>query len=133
MDKWTKVLIAGISTGALTYGVGQMYTRHLERRVHELQVACVAEADEELKREGALGALARAFSGKFECDPVQLAKSGEHAGIQGQLAVAQADVWRWSGWPFIACVTISVTCALPWLWYFFLRRVRELHNAIMGK
>ena len=133
LDKSTKVLIVGAFAGALTYGLGQVRAHRLERRVQELQTACVAEGEAEAKGQGTFSALANAFRGKLQCDPVELAKSGEHVGIQGQLAVAQRDVWRWSDWPFIVCIAILLACSLPWLWYFLLRRIRELREAITGK
>jgi hypothetical protein len=133
LDKPTKVLFTGILVGALVYGLGQMYTHRLERRVQELQRACAAESQAEAKEQGALSALTSIFAGKLLCDPVELAKSGDHTGIQRQLAAAELDALRWVHWPLIACIAILLACCLPWLWYFFLRRIRELREAIVGK
>jgi hypothetical protein len=104
-----------------------------ERRVQELQRACVAETEAEAKKQGALSALASIFSGKMTCDPVELARSDGYTGIQGQLAAAERDVLRWANWPQISGIAIPLVCSLPWLWYFFLRRIRELREAIAGK
>jgi hypothetical protein len=101
--------------------------------VQELHKACLVEGEAEAQRQGTFSALVNAFRGKLQCDPVELAKSGDHVGIQGQLAVAQLDVWRWSDWPLIAGVAIVLVCSVPWLWYFVLRRIRELREAITGK
>jgi hypothetical protein len=73
------------------------------------------------------------FSGKMTCDPLELARSGSYPGIQGQLAAAERDVLRWASWPQISGIAIPLMCSLPWLWYFFLRRIRELREAIVGK
>jgi hypothetical protein len=43
-------------------------TCRLERRLHELQRACVAETEAEAKKQGTLSALASIFSGKMTCD-----------------------------------------------------------------
>ena len=133
MDKPAKILIGGIIAGALTFGLGEMNTLRLERRVQELQRACFAETEAEAKKQGALSALASIFSGKMTCDPVELARSESYPGIQGQLAAAERDVLRWANWPRISAIAIPLVCSLPWLWYFFLRRIRELHEAILGK
>jgi hypothetical protein len=133
LDKPTKILIVGIFAGALTYGLGQVNTHRLERRVQELQRACVAEGEADAKRPGPFSVLTNIFGGKPLCDPVELARSGSHAGIQGQLATAELEVLRWANWPLIACIAIQLTCTVPWLWYFFLRRIRELREAIVGK
>ncbi len=133
MDSPTKVLIAGVFVSALTLGLGQLDTRRLERRVEELQKACVAEAEAEAKRQGPLFAFANVLGGKMQCDPPEVAKSGNHTGVQGQLAAAELARSRWAGWPLILSSVLLLTCSLPWLWYFFLRRIRELREAILGK
>ena len=133
MDKSAKILIGGIFVGALIYGLGEMNMFRLERRVQELQRACVAETEAEAKKQGALSALASIFSGKMTCDPVELARSDGYTGIQGQLAAAERDVLRLANWPQISAIAIPFVCSLPWLWYFFLRRIRELREAILGK
>src|SRR5215469_8520211 len=96
MDKPGKILIVGVFAGALTYGLGEINTRRLERRVFELQRACVAERDAEAKRQGPLSVLTNIFGGEAQCDPVELARStGPYAGIQGQLAEAEGQALRW--------------------------------------
>jgi hypothetical protein len=133
LDKPSKILIGGIIAGALIYGLGEMNTFRLERRVQELQRACVAETEAEAKKQGALSALGNIFLGKMTCDPVELARSEAYAGIQRQLAAAERDVLRWASWPQISGIAIPLMCSLPRLWYFFLRRIRELREAIVGK
>src|SRR3989442_4042909 len=103
-----------------------MNTHRLERRVQELQRACVAETEAEAKKQGTFSALASIFSGKTICDPVELARSDRNTGIQGQLAAAQRDVLRWASWPQIARIAVPLLCCVPSLWYFLLRRIREL-------
>ena len=133
MVKLAKILICGIFLGALIYSIGEMNTFRLERKVQELQRACVAETEAEAKKQGALSALTSIFSGKATCDPVELAKSDGYSGVQGQLAAAERDVLRWANWPQISGIATSLMCCFPWLWYFFLRRIRELREAIAGK
>lgn len=118
---------------ALAYGLGEMNTLSLERRVQELQRACVAETEAEAKKQGAFSSLTAIFSGKATCDPVELARSDGYTGAQGLLATAERDVLRWANWPTILAIAILLVCSLPWSWYFFLRRVRELREAIVGK
>jgi hypothetical protein len=133
LDKPAKILIGGILAGALIYGLGEMNRFRLERRVQELQRTCVAETEAEAKKQGTLSALVSIFSGKAICDPVELARSNGYTGVQGQLAAAERDVLRWANWPQKCGIAIPLLCSLPWLWYFFLRRIRELREAIAGK
>jgi hypothetical protein len=133
LDKPTKILIGGIFAGGLMYGLGEMNTYRLERRVQRLQGACVAETETEAKKQGTFSALTRIFVPKPICDPVELARSDGYLGIQAELAAAERDVLRWTNWSAIAGIAIPLMCCLPWLWYFFLRRIRELREAIAGK
>jgi hypothetical protein len=94
---------------------------------------CRAQLLGEAKKQGTLSALTSIFSGKATCDPVELAKSDGYTGVQGQLAAAERDVLRWANWPQISGIAVSLMCCFPWLWYFFLRRIRELREAIAGK
>jgi hypothetical protein len=131
LEQSARILIGGIFAGALIYGLGVMNTARLQRRVQELQKACVAET--EAKKRDTLSALASIFSRKMTCDPVELATSDTYPGIQGQLAAAERDVLRWDNWPQISGIAIAILGTLPWLWYFFLRRIREFREALLGK
>jgi hypothetical protein len=133
LDKPAKILFGGIFAGTLIYGLGVMHTSHLERRVQELQKACVAETEAEAKKQGAFSALASMFSGKMTCDPIELARSNSYTGVQGQLATAERDLLRWDSWPQTSGIAIPLLCSLPWLWYFLLRRIREFREAVLGK
>jgi hypothetical protein len=68
LDQSAKILIGGIFAGSLIYGLGVMNTARLQRRVQELQKACVAETEAQAKKQGTLSALATALTrtkGKF--------------------------------------------------------------------
>ncbi|SRR5216683_1301713 len=94
LHKPAKILIGGIFPSALLYGLGEMNTFRLERRVQELHRACVAATEAEAKKQGTLPALTSIFSGKATCDPVELARSNGYTAIQGQLAAAERlDDW----------------------------------------
>jgi len=133
LDKSAKILIGGIFAGLVAYGAGDMNRVRLERRVEELHAACVAEREAEAAKQGALSALASILSRKMTCDPVELAQSEEYPGTRGQLAAAERNVLGWNRWPPILAMAIALLCSLPWLWYFFLRRIRELREALFGK
>lgn len=133
LDKPTKVIIGGILAGALVYALGELNTHRLKERVRELQKACVAENEAGERKQGALSALAGLFMAKATCDPAELVRGDGYAGIQEHLATTEREVQHWDKWSSIAAIGIAVMSCLPWLWYFFLRRIRELREAIIGK
>lgn len=73
------------------------------------------------------------------CDPAILATSNTGlVGVQKELADAEGELdvemhRRPREWPYIvATLTLGFSLS-PWIWYFFLRRVRELSNAARGR
>ena len=133
LDKPTKVLIGGIVTSALVYGAGELNTHRLEQKVQRLQQACIAEQNAAEKKQDALSALARIFTFKPSCDPAELARSAGYTAVQEQLGTTERELLHWDSWCLIAATGIAVMSCLPWLWYFFLRRIRELREAIGGR
>ncbi len=151
MDKPTKALILGVVVGALAAGVGLTNSHRLERKLQELQTSCVAEHEKEAKTPGGSSAVpppppgfvleekeaktpGQAIDFKPICDPVELGRfNGKLVGTQEELASAQHELWQWEQWPISVGLPITVFFALPWVWYFLLRRVRELREALIGK
>ena len=135
MDKPTKVLIFGVIVGALVAGGGLTNSYRLEHNVEELQTRCVAKGAKGVER----GTILRTAKGLvFLCDPVRLEDSNSDlVGLQGELATAQRKLSQWNrSWePFLVLGGLAITffLALPWVWYFLLRRISELRGAIVGK
>jgi hypothetical protein len=67
------------------------------------------------------------------CDPVTLATAGEVSGIYAELLEADRTLAASRSW-HTGPVAFVVLClsALPWAWYFLLRRIAELRSAIGG-
>lgn len=84
-------------------------------------------------------ALANELGGKIElvqatCDPVSLALEQQVLmGTGHELATAQRALWNWRGKPTIIGLGLFLVLAVPSLWYFLLRRVREVADAVMGR
>jgi hypothetical protein len=72
-------------------------------------------------------------AGPSLCDPAMIYARGTGAyGIQGEIQTAYLDSKIFmSGFP-IAAGSIALLFAVPWLWYFFLRRLAELRRAGRG-
>lgn len=53
---------------------------------------------------------------------------------EAQLALNHARQRGSAQWPYVlALLVVLITVVLPWTWYFLLRRIRELSNAIRGR
>lgn len=122
MDKHTKLAVAGVAIAALIAGAGAAYTHRLESRLVTLQTECQRLSPEERK-----------LSFRAICDVWSLRGTGELQGTQAEIVAAHDSIAAIGDWPYIVALAVLVALALPWAWYFVLRRIRELRDAIAGK
>ena len=117
----TKVLIAGAVLAGLVAAGGAANTARLEGWVKQLEAACVAESTPTFKL-------------VCEADElVRLEHDSKSKGIQLQIVTAHRSLHDSKEWPYLLALLILVVGVAPWAWYFFLRRVAELRDAIVGK
>lgn len=124
MKTETKSLAIGALVAAAIAGGGWLNTARLESKLGRLIVQC----QEEGRKSGA-----PIFGYELDCEPDSLLLlSGKNVGIQAEVASAQRKVRDSKGWPFILAVAVFGVLAVPWLWYFLLRRLREIRDALVG-
>lgn len=126
MDKSTKIFLGGVICAAIIAAVGFANTHRLESKVRNLEAECVEEDKRENK-------LKPGESGWMTiCDAESLGLEG-YVGIQARLAAAKREVSDSERWPYVLAAGVLVFSGVPWAWYFLLRRIRELRDAISGK
>lgn len=129
LEKPTIILVGGALAAALVFGIGKANTYRLEANLRNLQTECIEEGKKET--------LAKSFGGILICDPMDLylseSSKNPHVGIQAKVVAAQKDVFGSEKWFLPVAIVLLVMSALPWFWYFLLRRIRELRDAILGK
>ena len=129
ISKPTQILFAGVLVAILVYGLGQFFVYNAQTKLHELRTEC--------EKPNKYTELAKKFGGVTLCDPVELMRMEDSteptSGVTAQLISAQKELWAAQRWPWPAASILLSLSALPWLWYFFLRRIRELRDAIVGK
>ena len=128
LEKPTIVLLGGILAAALIVGAGFANRYRLESNLRNLQAECIEEGKKET--------LAKSFGGVLICDPMELYLSesqNPHVGIQAKLVAAKGEVLETGEWFIPIAIAVLVISALPWSWYFLLRRIRELRETILGK
>ena len=104
------------------------------------KVQALAERGIEGEREAAIpgsySALAAQYGGKSLCNPIALQQreaASTPPGAQGHLVQAHRELEAWRPWPNLIGGLVALSFALPWFWYFVLRRVGELRHAVIGK
>jgi hypothetical protein len=128
MDKPAKILLGGTICAAIIAAVGFANTHRLESKLRNLEAECVEEGKGDKLESGRF---------KLVCDAeslVDLERNSESSvGIQARVAAAKRQVLASESWPYILAAGVLVFSGLPWTWYFLLRRIRELRDAIIGK
>lgn len=132
LDKTTKILLGGIVVAALVVGIGYVASIRANSHVSDLIAQCQAEN-------------ARSRASKSQdgwentpliCDPKILrtiSRNSPTVGIQAQIMDTQGQGERWLEQAITVAIGVLFLSAMPYAWYFLLRRLRELRDAITGK
>ena len=127
MHKPTKILIIGMISAFIVFSASKVNTHLLESKVKKLEAQCI---DEDIARK------TRKKGGRWImiCDAKSLFTSENSLkGIQASIRSAQKEVNNSKRkTPFLSIIILGLS-VLPWLWYFLLKRVRELSKAVIGK
>jgi len=142
MDKPLKILVAGAAIAAALAAFCAI-TNHisaarydqkiasLESTIADLQAKCSAKSEEDAKSGKAYG------HDPLVCDPKKLTYAGL-AGIQKDLSEKQKEIDVEQQYypmvlPYLIALIVLVIAVLPWSWYFLMRRIREVSDAIRGR
>jgi hypothetical protein len=109
-----------------------MNVRRLDRRLSQLQATCREEGKREREKPEF-----KDIDFELTCDPIELASLKEDSvGVQGEIVTARRQLTSWEDrreWLGPVALAMMLIGALPMAWYFLLRRIRELSDAITGK
>lgn len=119
----TKILLGGLALASLILVFGQARIYVLERDLNSLIQQCSMQDDDE-------------FGGVMDCDPDSLHRQGNFGnlkGLQYEIAFAQASILGSRSLTKEIPLAVLFLALIPWLWYFLLKRVREISDAIFGR
>lgn len=125
MKRSTSILVGGLSLAALVAGASAFVRHQHSTREAGLIAACERESN---------SSSADPFPGKLVCDPTELGSliaDSPHVGVQAEIVAAHEAVQGAEEWNIIAAL-MAVVSAVPWAWYFLLRRISELRSAVAG-
>jgi len=143
MERPTKILACGALIAGAIIGVNafdaaghERRVEVLQRRLDEMHSRCIAEGEA-----GKASDKWWASSSTLVCDPNELKaamSTTDLVGIQKELATDEKNLsMEMDGqpreWPYALATFIFGFCAIPWIWYFILRRIRELGDAVRGR
>jgi hypothetical protein len=74
----------------------------------------------------------RIYHDEMICDAEEL-QDVKAVGLQAAIVEAHRATLGSQHWPLSVALILLCLAAVPWLWYFLLRRIAELRSAIAGK
>jgi hypothetical protein len=127
----TKLVLVGLSLAALIGLLGWLNQLRLEANLRSAEEKCEQVNRINAGKQGMAGD--RVVCDASELSPV-LDPFFNPPGVQGEVVAAQRALWKHSSDAFaIAAVCVFIFFALPWCWYFPLRRLREVSDALRGR
>ncbi|MGH8120604.1 MAG: hypothetical protein ACRESK_08330 [Gammaproteobacteria bacterium] len=130
MDKPIKFLLTGTSLALLIFIGGYLTSIYDSSQITSLVEKCKTETAEAPK-----GPWLEYQKAPLVCDPGELTRGGLDGveGIQKEIVAAQLNAGRTFNNAIIVAIIVFVLLSAPYAWYFLLRRIRELRDAIAGK
>ena len=130
ISKASKIFFAGIVIASFVSAFGFLNTNLHESKVHKLESECAEEWKQDKSKLASEVAL---YGGTLVCDAQSLSSGDGNVGIQAKIVQAQNEVLSSKEWPYFAALLVLIFSAVPWAWYFLLRRIREVRDAVAGK
>jgi hypothetical protein len=124
MRRSTVIALVGSGASLLIGGGAYLLEHHRNIALASAVERCHAEAVEIAKNPDA-------FDFEMICAPSELASGPALKGVQAEVAAANAATFDSVRWIAGAFVLFAIS-ALPWVWYFLLRRIAEVRAAIAG-
>jgi len=157
IEKPTRILLGGFAVALLVVGIG--YTALLVNKLHVADLVAQCESaptweetfpksrttqkkdkdgwdDEGLEPIGAPSGNVSRENEPLVCEPkllVQFSSYPPSNSIQAQIKNAYEHGERRLEQALFIASIVALFSGIPYAWYFLLRRIRELHDAIMGK
>src|SRR6266705_4095908 len=125
----SKLLATGIIAAVVWLAAGGLITMRMNAQLNSLVAAC-RDRNEKAQHSDSTIPWEK---DPLICDPQELAALPASVGIQAQIVAAHKRLIGFKQWLPITGGAIVAASAVPFLWYFLLRRIRELSGAIVGR
>lgn len=146
ISRSVKIAAFGITAAILLVAFGAFRTKHFEQREAALAKECGSLPAHTLSDQNVFDQFDRPANPAavpplppgYKLDPPvcnvsELIRLGAYTGLQGRLIEAHWATEASREMPIFLASLISALSLVPWVWYFFLRRVAELRAAMSGK
>ena len=125
----SKLFAIGLIAAVACFGAGRIIVMRADTHLKSLVATCHDESE----RAQHSNTNVPWEKDPLVCDPRELASIGAPVGIQAQIASAYGRLLSLRQWTWLVPAAIAAASAIPFLWYFLLRRIRELSGAVIGR
>jgi len=112
MEKPTKILLIGLAASVLIFGAGYFVSSRAEAKRAELVLTCKSAAP--------VSGQAKGMFDDMICSPADVDLMREQRNFAEKSLILSASI----------AFFVFVLCVMPYSWYFMLRRIRELRDAL---
>lgn len=132
MNRSTVIFLAGLSLAVAMGSGALLLSQHRQRTLESLEASCLREKNDPTPYNPNAKPWEPPKS-TLVCDAYDLKKFGfSGADLQGQIVTASDATFDFRPWLFGSLLLATVS-AVPWAWYFLLRRLVELRVALSGR
>jgi hypothetical protein len=128
MSKPAKIFLLGVVVGVIVLMVGYALDKRQQDSLESLVAKCKTETMEAPK-----GPWEKYQEAPLVCEPSELVIYPDVIGVQKDVRQSYLGRGDYLFWSQLLAMALLGVFALPYAWYFLLRRVRELVKAITGK
>jgi len=130
MDRQTKYLLVGTTLAAIIFVGGYLTSIYDNSQLSLLVEKCKAETAQAPR-----GPWLNYQKAPLVCEPDVLSKLGvdDVGGIQKEIVVSLSASGRNFNNAKVIALSVFLLFGAPYAWYFLLRRIQELRDAVAGK
>ncbi|MHB8404624.1 MAG: hypothetical protein ACYDCJ_04285 [Gammaproteobacteria bacterium] len=127
------LLFLGIAIGIAVLATGYVKSQYLSAQVNDLISECKAENQKLMPPETPPWAKDAGVCDLQELEASRIDSSNGLEGIQAKIVDTHMLAESWLTKSLVFSVVFVCIFAIPYAWYFLLRRIRELREAFIGK
>ena len=128
MSRPAKIFFLGVVVSLIVLAVGYALDKQQQDALDTLIAKCKTET-----METPIGPWQKYQEAPLVCEPTELIGYPDIIGIQKEVRQSYLGLGDYFLWSQLLAVLLLGVFGLPYVWYFLLRRVRELVKAITGK
>ena len=129
----TKLLLFGVVVSIAVLMTGYAVNQYYSNLVNDLITECKDENKKPRPTDAPDWAKAPLVCDLHKLDPTTTGSDDSLVGVQAKIVETHRHADTWLSRAYMFSAVLMGIFAIPYSWYFLLRRIRELRDAVLGK